>query len=146
MATLTAAQWAAIEARLRVLYDPVQLACDGYVITLELRQVQRMRLGIVVLVEGRTPPNIQDHLGKTPSDVGRRFYPTHSSYFYDAAERPRIAKLLGRAEARKRFRWRGYWWTSFERLRRHLLANNSSIQWFDDRADASASPAQREVA
>lgn len=144
MATLTAAQWASIQARLRLLYEPVSLRCDDHTITLELQQVQPMRLGITVRVEGCKDLDIQDRPGQ-PNDIGRRFYPTHSSYFYYAKDRPRIAKLMGRAEARKRFRWRGYWWNSFDRLRRHLLEHNERIEWPGDPCRAAA-PARREVA
>lgn len=131
----TAAQWAQIGQKLRAQYNPVWLDCDGYIVRLVLDRVGNMKLGIAVHVDGWFRGEWL--IPENETEEGRRFFQTRRRYLWNAGQRARIRKAnrrlrrLGMApgfDPDSSVEWRLPHWSSFNSLRRHLVAHNEVIR------------------
>jgi hypothetical protein len=146
-------EWAEIEGRLKDLYCPVYLDCDGYLVILRLERVGEMKLGITVHVDGWFRGKWMDP--NNEAEEGRRFFQERSRYLHSAKERKRVEKKLGKKEAEKigvyrRHTWRSPYWTSSRSLRKHLVKQNDRIRWVGqeeavDRLEAHKGEASHET-
>ena len=137
--TLTKGQWAEIEKQLSSRFGSVKLLIDGYPVSLVIEH-SKMRLYIAVYVNGQITVKkcIED------SEERRRFYQPKTSFAHTAKFRAamnkigksRVTKDLISKEERADFNrtittYQPYW-TTFKPLKRHLEANNDSIELFPE--------------
>ena len=121
----TAEQWSLIEARLSYEFGKVQLDCDGYLLSLYLRKISKMRLGIIPYVNGIMKGEWL--LMSAASEEGRRFYPTCSRQVFNKKELARLKKITGKRELVGKISYRKMYWGSFRALKRHLIQHNDRI-------------------
>lgn len=139
----TPAQWVEIEKALQMPGGHVKLRVDGYALTLAVHHVKPLRYGIGVYIDGRFLwAWILKQEGEWCEEA-RRFLPLHRKHLYSAAVRQRFEKAFGKRRAAKdsimtaMYEWRSMYWTSFRPLKRHLLANNHSIELIVEEAVTS---------
>lgn len=129
---MTKDEWKKAEETLKRLYSNVKLNCDGYEVSLVLRQVSQFRNAIVVYVNG-------EFRGKwlcEDCEERRRFFPCKKK----TVVKDKDIKALGSSEYRmtkKRiqelkdeFSYNEYTsaWTNFKALKKHFETNNKSIE------------------
>lgn len=135
----TKEQWAKIAEELNSLYSGVYLRCDGYLVSASLRRTSKLKLNIVVGVNGweirgewfPSPSN-----GRAMSEEARRFRFQSRRQKYSTKQLRSLEKIWGKRECRKRgfydlFIWPTPEWNSANSLIRHLKANNDSIEIID---------------
>jgi len=133
---LTKQQWQEIEEKLKSLYSPVRLNCDGYHVTLMLDRISKFKNAITVYVDGRFK-GLWMTIEKD-TEEGRRFFPVRSKARCAAKEKDRLIRLFGKRKARKIFKidnsheWRVPYWKSFGPLKRHFITNNTSIELLEE--------------
>lgn len=133
----SAEQWKKIEADVMRLYHPVYFDIDGYLVRLMLERVSKLRLGIVVYVDGQLDMNWLGLAGDEPTEIGRRFFQERTRSVYRGKDKRLAKRVLGKKEAEKKNSHRHPWWESPVSLRRHLVANNGVIRLLDaDEAEA----------
>lgn len=124
----TAEQWREIERQLGNMHDTVYLDCDGFLVALTLRRVKEMSLGIAVYVNNWFKG---EWLGfgpnKPPTEEGRRFYQERTLSLYRGKEKAQMRRAFGKRVSEKKVSYRAVCWASAGSLRRHLVANNESI-------------------
>ena len=132
---ITNAQWDQIEKKLGSLYNRVTLRCDGYKVSLGLRQISTYKNAITVYVDG----NLKGAwlLSKNDSEERRRFFPLYKKSIRTQKEQRRAIRIFGKNEASdrgyfKQFEHTQPYWSSFRSLKRHFIANNKSIELIDD--------------
>ncbi|UXF57466.1 hypothetical protein YPCBV1_00013 [Chromohalobacter phage YPCBV-1] len=126
----TAEQWKQIEADVMRLYHAVWLDCDGYLVCLTLERIGKLRLGIVVYVDGQMKMEWLA-LKDGPSDVGRRFLQQLTRSVWRGKDKRAAKRAFGKKEAERTVSYRRPWWESPTSLRRHLVANNEVIRLLD---------------
>lgn len=138
--TLTAADWAEIEKQLGHLYHPVILKIDGYLVTLQLERIGKLRLAIVVWVNGA----FKGEWISKDCEERRRFYRSRKRSLLTGRRRAAFVKDVGKRYASKSklltetFVYYEFYWASFAALKRHLVRNNQSIEWVRDEQRATA--------
>jgi hypothetical protein len=131
MSKLTADQWKRIEASLRNPWGEVKLRVDGYDLTLQVRQVKPLRYAIVPFVNGfNRGVWLTKKKGEEWCEEARRFLPLKKLYLYSKTKlmKTKLPKKTRDEWASKHIEIRGMYWTSFAALKRHLIANNQSIE------------------
>lgn len=135
--TLTKEQWATVKTQLGHPWGRAGLMIDGYRITLEVRRVSAtaIRYEIAVFVNG----SIKGEYLMNDCEERRRFYRPIVKKYHSKKERESLLKI-GRKTLQ---RWAkenklfdpdatytiyGPSWGTFDPLRRHLEANNDSIE------------------
>lgn len=128
-------QWAEIKEKLEHLHDFVYLDCDGYCVTAYLTRITKMKLGIVVFVNGVFRGEWL--WASKPSEEGRRFFPLRRRPCYSAAAKRDFEKRFGKREVAESdflhatYEFRSSYWTSAASLIRHLKAENERITLLD---------------
>lgn len=126
----TAAEWTEIDERLKHFLEPVHLRIDGFEVWLELRQISQFRNAIFVYVNGY----FKGKWFVDDTEEAKRFFPLRRINLYSPAERKRLIKAVGKRQAERSFglskyrEQRGWNWTSFRSLKRHLVENNDCIE------------------
>lgn len=128
---MTAEDWKKVEAALSGPYGCASFTVDGYALTLQVKQVKPLKFAVMVYVNGW----FKGELLQNDCEERRRFYCPKKGRVFTAASKAKLTKGLSkRAIARylpdidKTF---SYWlpvWSSFAPLKRHLVANNKSIE------------------
>lgn len=126
---MTKQQWDAVRDQMRSPLGRARLKCDEFDVTVTVVPWGALRFVIVCYVGGdlRGGWLIED------CEERRRFMRKRSSYVFPARVRTEFAREFGnRALAKSGLarRWE-HWefhWTSFDALRRHLVANNERIE------------------
>ena len=129
---MTKIEWDVVEGRLRNVYHPVKLNCDGFIVGLSLVQLTIYRNVISILsVNGC-------FMGKwilEDCEERRRFLRPRVTSVFDYLRKDRriSKKLLKTVGVDPGKKFTSYWpyWTSFSSLKRHLIANNESIMLID---------------
>ena len=131
---MTEEDWAVVEKRLRNLYSSVTLNCDGYVVYLQLRQISQFKLGILVYVNGISKGSWLFE----ECEERRRFLPISYLRAYKLKER-KMYQRFGKATLKewnidldKKIPLYGFYWTSFQRMKRHFCKNNTTIGLVSD--------------
>lgn len=132
---MTKAEWTEVEKDLKVQFTPVKLKCDGYDVELRLVQINQFKLAIVAYINGEMRGSWFCGDNKTEqSEEAHRFYPTryHSCYSSEEKKRYRQFKKGTLREWKinpdAKYAYKAPFWTSFPALKRHLIANNKSIE------------------
>jgi len=127
---MTPDDWTYVETRLRSLYSSVDLMCDGYRVTLTLRQVTPFKNAITVWVNGW----LRGSWMSLESEEGRRFYPTHYRHYYRKAARDSLKKMSKRSrellapDYDKKYTYKQPMWGSFKLMKKHIIENNEKIE------------------
>jgi hypothetical protein len=136
----TPEEWKEIEEKLASVYSGVELLVDGYELYLTLSKISKMRLAIVVYVNGW----LKAEYWRDDCEERRRFYSRSKRHVYTKRFRDAMSKLekkLSRSRILKAANLKPDvdiyrtvdvftpYWTSFSRLKAHLIKNNESIEW-----------------
>lgn len=131
MPKLTADQWKKIETSLRIPWGEARLRVDGYELTLQVQQIKPLRYAIVPFVNGflRGVWLTKTEAGEWCEEA-RRFLPLKKVFLYSKTKlmKMKLPKKMMHEFSSKHFESRGFYWTSFGPLKRHLIANNESIE------------------
>lgn len=125
----TKEQWTTIEKALAGFYSRVILQVDGYEVTLALARVGIYKNAISVYVNGWLKGKWL--LAECPER--QRFFRPVTRNLYKGRDQAAIVKIIGRREAVKRGFYKKitnyhFDWTSFSRLKAHLIKHNESIE------------------
>lgn len=129
---MTKEDWAKVEASLSTPYGRnVTLLVDGYELTLVIVTTAPLKYGICFYVDGY----LKGAFITTDCEERRRFAKPIRRACYKPAEKSRIIKDVGKKRAKEyfpklddTFTYYSPVWPSFAPLKRHLLANNQSIE------------------
>lgn len=116
-------------------YGSMKLQCDQFTVSLVQHAQPLSRKWVTyVFVDGYSRGEwcIADENGEAKHEVARRFLRKSSKAFFSAKEIDAHRKIFGKRQAAELAAKRHVWfhsdWTSFNSLKKHLIANNSSIQ------------------
>lgn len=127
---MTKEEWDQAKTILASAYGVVQLVVDGFNLTLQVVRVAEMRYEIMPYVNGK----FEGRWITQKTDESVRFLRPKTVSLYTPKEKARAKKL--RKEIRdavypgleKQTTYYIWGWSSFASLKRHLLANNKSIE------------------
>lgn len=133
---ITKEQWAEIEEQLSTMFGCVELLCDGYRVSAQIKTIAKFKQGIVVYVDGQILGAWFD--GKC--DEPKKFHREVKRYLYSARDRERAKTQLkkrGTSEILREF-WKGQatssftqwlpWWTNAKAFRRHISKTCTEIE------------------
>ncbi len=130
---MTKDDWIKVQNKLSHPYGTVRLTVDGYALALQVNQIKALKFVIMVYVDGVC----KGEWCKGEADEAKRFCRPVTRYLYSPAKQKAILKGLSKAEAKrfgkdlgldKTFTSYDLYWPSFGPLKRHLIANNKSIE------------------
>lgn len=132
---MTDGQWKLVANRLASLFMPVKLMVDGYELTLEVRQEKALKFVIVPFVNGW----FKGEWLLNQTEEAKRFYRPVKRPVLSPSKKKKLTHGLSKASVKKYFPdldrtleyYSGYW-PSFAPLKRHLIANNMSIELLED--------------
>lgn len=128
---MTPEQWQEVEKRFRVPWGYAQLRVDGYDLRVEVRAIGPLRYVLVPFVNGWTRGAwlVRNDAGEWCEEA-RRFLPLKRHRLWTAAQVRRVGKRLAKKMGllNGHYEVRAGHWTSFGALKRHLIANNESIE------------------
>lgn len=131
--TLSTDDWKKIEEKLSGAYGGVKLMIDGFAVILQVQRIGPRKYVIAVFVNGR-------FWGKWLSkdcDERRKFFDKKLKHVFSKKEREAERKFnkryprFGKSNPDLAFEYWVPWWTSFPRLKAHLLKNNENIEWLN---------------
>ena len=137
MAQPTKEQWAEIEKQLESLFSAVYLRCDGYLVYVSLKRVEKNRLGIVVGVNGWQFKGKWLPLRDKPmSEEARRFWFPRERAVHSRKMIMALENLYGKRAAKEKGVYRKVMlptpiWNSARSFIRHLKKHNESIEVID---------------
>lgn len=125
---MTADQWKKVEEKLKHIYGNVKLKCDGYEVSLALRQVSQFRNAIVVYING-------EFRGKwlnEDCEERRRFFSCKKRCATNTNELKKLG-VRSKKEIQKYKEMATYneyasGWTNFKAMKKHFETNNKSIE------------------
>lgn len=126
---MTPEQWQAVERAVSRPYGGADLVVDGYQVALRVEPLKGLRSTIVVYVNGMWKG---EWLANDCEERRRFFRPVRVCYMNNK-DYQSWRKVFGKKDAdKRRENLRGcYWlpdWPAFSRLKRHLVANNKSVE------------------
>lgn len=128
------ADWDALKAQMESPWGVMKLQCDQYVLTLDQQTSSKSKSWATVVyvdgfIKGEWYQASRD--GQPLHEEARRFYRKTSSALYSRKEIEECRKAWGKREAAKMEARKlvlfNPTWKSFNALKKHLLANNTSI-------------------
>lgn len=128
---VTSQEWKEAEERLKSLWSPVKLKCDGYDLALCLERIGQFKNGILVYINGVMK---MEWLAEDCEERRRFLRPVKKSVFSQkqkAALRKvskRVRKENGLPELDASYIEYVPYWTSFRALKSHLIKHNSEIE------------------
>ena len=130
-------QWKQIEEKLNSFYNTVELDCDGYRVTLQLSRFTTFQNVIMVYVDGEWRGEWILH----DCEHRRRFlcpskHRLHKKGAFKGIRKGTM-KELGIDPDRTVTHYHPYW-TSLNRLRRHLERNNTTITFIEEKRTEAA--------
>jgi hypothetical protein len=139
---MTSQDWKEVEKRLKSFYYIVKLNCDGYKVDLVLEQVSTMKNSIMVYVNGK----FKGEWLVNDCEERRRFLRPVLKYVYSAkwrASMKKKPKWLQKEfpDTNKTYTYYTPYWLSFGALKRHLIANNHSIELIREKGECNGSKA-----
>lgn len=128
---MTPAEWEFVEAQLSSPFSsPVDLLCDGHELTLDVVKTKPLQYAIHIYVGGVFKGAWCN--SKLPCEEQRRFMRCMKSAYYSPSKLAKLAKLFSKKELaqmkEKHFTFFTSMWPTFAPLKRHLVANNKSIE------------------
>lgn len=136
---MTGAEWKIVQDRLNTPYGRVVLLVDGYKVTLAIERLSRRRIeyGIMIYINGL----FKGRWTTEDCEERRRFFRKIKRKLYS---RQKIAKMFPTKHSQKGELYKSVnesfieyyvpYWLSFNPLKRHLLANNKSIELVEKEA------------
>lgn len=131
---MTKEEWQLVKEKLSSVFGRAELKIDGYAVTLEVRRIKPLKYAIMVFVDGVSKG--EWCLGE--AEESKRFCrPVTRALHSPARKRAALKGLRSKAEIKRISDLLGldktwtYWdlcWPTFEPLKRHLIANNQSIE------------------
>lgn len=125
---MTPDEWKTAEGILSYPYGRVSLRCDGYDVTLIVSVIGKLKLGIVVYVNGKADLS---WLNKDCEERNKFLCQKEKPLYCSAAAKveKKLAKLCKRPSRhdKKYTYWLPYW-TNVTALRRHFCKHNTDIQ------------------
>lgn len=134
---MTKEDWKKVEEGLKSQFKSVSLKCDGYIVSLSLRRIDTMKLGIAVYVNGWFRG---EWFVKELSEEARRFFPSRYKAVYSVKEK----KFYGHYPFGKKYckehninlsekrEMKGFFWTSVTALKRHFIKHNKEIELVEE--------------
>ena len=127
---MTPADWDQVKGALSMPYGRVTLRCDAFELALQVSAVGPLRFEIVSYVDG----HFTGEWIVNDCEQRRRFLRPRTVPMYPRAKRAQLVAKFGRKRAEEWFdlgktytHW-SWGWPSFAPLKRHLVANNQSIE------------------
>lgn len=129
------ADWQLFEEQLSYAHGYVELLVDDYVLTCRVRRAKELTYVIDIYVNGwfRVEWTLHD------CEARRRFMRPRTEYLFKPAQRAALRKSYGRrkvpadAISERKHTWYSSTWPTAKALRRHLVANNTHIEWHGER-------------
>lgn len=128
---MTSQDWKEVEKSLKSFYSSVKLRCDGYEVTLLLRQISQFKNAILVYVNGV----IKGEWLCKDCEERRRFLRPVKSSLYSQKQKAALKKIskslrkkTGLLDPEASYTSYRYDWTSFKALKSHLSKHNSNIE------------------
>ena len=126
---MTEDEWKIVEKDLKIIGNPVKLRIDNYDIALRLGQISTYKNAIFIYINGY----IKGIWLARECEERKRFLQKHEHNLYDNKTNKQISKMskkrraeLGLDDKLKYVTYTSYW-TSFNQLKKHLIANNENI-------------------
>lgn len=137
---MTKEQWKAVEQKVLLYpYTIAKLQADGHVLSLSMQR-QKMRLVIVVYVDGKIDFNWLNE----DCEIRQKFFQLRKRSLLTRKDRERLKreKKSIREEITAQATYYSYspYWTSFTALRRHLEQNCESITPYKEGEHADTNP------
>lgn len=133
---MTPEQWKKVEAQLRNPWGEAKFRVDGFLLTLQVHAIAPLRYGILPYVNGwnRGAWLTKNEAGEWCEEA-RRFLPLKKLFLYRRAKlmKTKLPKKTMDEWASKYIEARGLYWASFPALKRHLIANNKSINLVEEK-------------
>ena len=130
---MTKDQWLQVQAKLNLPWGSVKLTVDGYALALEVTQIKPLKYVIMVYVNGVC----KGEWCKGEADEAKRFCRPVTKYLYSPAKKKALLKGKSKAQIKtisellgldKSWTFYDLYWPSFATLKRHLIANNKSVE------------------
>lgn len=112
------------------LYSLFNLQVDGYKITLQHR-IHKMKIKVWIYVDGY----LKGEWLSVENEIAKRFLQRKKTSVYSTKKLKESAKLFGKKHKSAQQRYIEYIdvsWSSFTSFKRHLIANNTSIELVKD--------------
>lgn len=127
--TLSKEEWTTIENSLLWPLAQRKLLCDGYEVTLQVRNLKKLQLAIFVFVNGY----MKEKWMLEDCEERRRFLRPMKRPIFRSKDsqklEQRLAKLQDRPSRHKETITGYYgWWTDFTAMRRHFCRHNQDIR------------------
>jgi len=123
-------EWNTVEAEMALPWGVAKLQCDGYELTLQVGKVAPMRYCIGVYVNGVFKGEWCSH--NKPCDEQRRFLRPIVCKAYRTKDLAMMKKVYSAKQfkelAAKTFNIYSQAWSSFAKLKRHLVKHNTAIE------------------
>lgn len=120
--------WKDIEEKLKGIYCPVKLICDGYELTLVLERYNQYRNVISIYVNGVR----KGEWHFNDCEERRRFFCPRTKSIYSPKQMAQFKKISKKIwkemEAKNKYIYYQAYWTSFRALKTHLIKNNQVIE------------------
>lgn len=125
---MTKEEWKKVEEDLKSPFRTVRLNCDGYKLSLALVRISTYQMGICPYIDGK----IKGEWLLKDCEERRRFFDRGERSILTAKGKKEYAKLSKKRqkELHEKYFYDVYkpYWTSFRRLKKHLMENNESIE------------------
>lgn len=128
---MTPEDWKKVESELRLPFGRATLLVDGYELTLQVKEHKPLRFVICVYVNGW----MKGEWLLNDCEERRRFMRPKKCALYTPAQRAKLTKGFTKrqvakyfADVDKKFDVFMPYWSSASSLKRHLVANNRSIE------------------
>lgn len=125
---MTNTEWKEVEERLKSPFNVVRLKCDEYELSLVLSRISTYKMAICFYVNGVLKGEWLTH----DCEERRRFFDKSQKSILTAKGKAEFKKLSKKdqKELSEKFFYDTYkaCWTSFKRLKKHLIENNENIE------------------
>ena len=129
---MTPEQWKIVEQRLIHHYGRTTLLVDGYDLSLVVCAIKPLRYAIIPYVNGELCGKWFTRRAGESSEEARRFFPLKQRCLYPRAVIQKLGKQAAALARRDVIEYHGVYWTRFTALKRHLIANNKSIELVEE--------------
>jgi hypothetical protein len=118
-------QWDKVEQRLIMYYCSIKMKVDEYELCLMLIPDKGLKQSIVVLVNNAIKLEWVDN----DCEIRRRFYNRHTKSLLKANDLRKVPKQMQKeVKEANTYEWYSPYWTSFNKLKNHLIKNNTDIE------------------
>jgi hypothetical protein len=130
--TMNKDEWLRVQNKLSHPYGTVRLTVDGYALALQVNQIKALKFVIMVYVDGVC----KGEWCKGEADEAKRFCRPVTKHLYSPAKQKAMLKGLPKNTKKfvtdlgldKTFTYYDLYWPTFGPIKRHLIANNKSIE------------------